>query len=182
MNGLGTKKLETERLILRKFEVSDASDMYNNWAGDPLVSEFLTWPYHTDIEVTKKILAIWEKKYSDKFYMNWAIVEKSTNNVIGSIGVVDFKESVKSAEIGYALSRMYWGRGIMPEALKRVMDFLFDDVGFNRVAACHDTDNPKSGRVMEKVGMIREGVLRQSRVNNRGITDVMWYSTIRSDR
>ena len=114
--------------------------------------------------------------------MNWAIVEKSTNNVIGSIGVVDFKESVKSAEIGYALSRMYWGRGIMPEALKRVMDFLFDDVGFNRVAACHDTDNPKSGRVMEKVGMIREGVLRQSRVNNRGITDVMWYSTIRSDR
>ena len=84
--------------------------------------------------------------------------------------------------MGYCMSRAFWGRGIMPEALKAVMAYLFDEVGLNRIAACHDANNPKSGRVMEKAGMKREGVLRQAGKNNMGICDEVWYAAIKSDR
>ena len=69
----------------------------------------------------------------------------------------------------------------MSEALRRVMDYLFDVVGLNRVAACHDVDNPRSGRVMDKAGMTREGILRQAGKNNLGIHDVVWHGAIRGD-
>ena len=70
----------------------------------------------------------------------------------------------------------------MPEALKAVLDYLFDTAGMNRVAACHDVNNPKSGRVMEKAGMKKEGVLRQSGKNNQGICDAVWHAMVRIDR
>ena len=62
------------------------------------------------------------------------------------------------------------------------MDYLFDGVGLNRIAACHDANNPKSGRVMEKAGMKREGILRAAGKNNLGICDEVWYAMIRNDR
>ena len=82
----------------------------------------------------------------------------------------------------HSVSRAYWGQGLMPEALRAVMDYLFDVVGLNRVAACHDANNPKSGRVMEKAGMKQEGILRAAGKNNLGICDDVWHAMIRSDR
>ena len=70
----------------------------------------------------------------------------------------------------------------MPEALKAVMDYLFDVVGLNRIAACHDVNNPRSGRVMDKAGMKQEGILRAAGKNNLGICDEVWHATIREDR
>ena len=84
--------------------------------------------------------------------------------------------------MGYCMSRAFWGRGIMPEALRAVMDYLFDTVGVSRIAACHDVNNPKSGRVMEKAGMKKEGVLRASGINNQGIRDVAIWAALREDR
>lgn len=70
----------------------------------------------------------------------------------------------------------------MPEALKAVMDYLFDVAGMNRVVATHDVNNPKSGRVMDKAGMKYEGTLRQAGLNMQGICDSVYHSMIRSDR
>jgi RimJ/RimL family protein N-acetyltransferase len=107
---------------------------------------------------------------------------KNTGKVIGNISVVKLIESIDAAEMGYCMSRAYWGQGLMPEALRAVMDYLFDVVGLNRVAACHDANNPKSGRVMEKAGMKLEGILRAAGKNNLGICDDVWHAMIRSDR
>lgn len=156
--------------------------MYRNWAADSEVTQFLTWLPHTSVEATKKVLSLWLQNYLDNNYYNWAIVYKETSKVIGSIAVVKLNEGTESADVGYCMSRALWGNGIMPEALKAVITFLFDEVGLNRVAACHDPQNPKSGRVMEKSGMKREGVWRQAGRNNRGICDEVWYSVLRSDR
>lgn len=182
MRPMGTRRLETERLFLRKFTLEDAEDMYKGWASDPEVTRFLTWPTHASVEATKKVLASWLPNYSSENYYNWAIEYKQTGRVIGSIAVVRLDDSVDSADMGYCMSRAMWGNGIMPEALKTVIAFLFDEVGLNRIAACHDSRNPKSGRVMEKVGMKREGILRQAGRNNQGICDEVWYSMLRSDR
>lgn len=181
MNLLGTKTLESERLILRKFVIDDAEDMFNNWASDDEVTKYLTWPTHASIDVTKFVLNDWIANYEKNDFFNWAIELKETGKVIGNISVVRINENVLSADIGYCMSRPLWGNGIMPEALKTVLDFLFNEVEFNRIVACHDIANPKSGRVMEKVGMKYEGVLRQAGKNNRGIIDEVWYSILKAD-
>jgi len=182
MQKTGTQRIETHRLILRPFTVEDAQDMYDNWASDPEVTKFLTWPTHTGVEVSRRVLADWIGRYGDGCFFNWAIEWKETGQVIGNIAVVKLDEGKEAADMGYCLSRAFWGRGIMPEALRAVMDFLFDTVGLNRVAACHDVKNPKSGRVMAKAGMKQEGVLRGGGKNNLGICDEVWCAMIRSDR
>lgn len=85
------------------------------------------------------------------------------------------------ADVGYCMSKAWWGKEIMPEALRAVIAFFFEEVGMNRVAARHDRNNPKSGRVMEKAGMTYEGVQRMGGRNNQGIVDEVWYSILRSE-
>jgi RimJ/RimL family protein N-acetyltransferase len=106
---------------------------------------------------------------------------KEDGTVIGSISAVKLDENINAAEIGYCLGRAYWGRGIMPEALRAVMDYLFDEAEVNRIAAYHDVNNPRSGRVMQKAGMQYEGTHRQAGKNNRGICDLVCYAALRSD-
>ena len=182
MNKAGTQQIETHRLILRPFRMEDAEDMFGNWTSDPEVTRFLTWPTHSSIEATRWVLSDWMPRYESGDYFNWAIEWKETGGVIGSIAVVKLDEEKESAEIGYCLGQAFWGRGIMPEALRAVMDYLFDTVGVHRIAASHDARNPKSGRVMVKAGMKKEGVLRGAGKNNQGICDDVWYAMLKSDR
>ena len=182
MNRTGTKTIETPRLLLRRFTIEDTDDMYENWASDSEVTRYLTWPTHTDVDATRALLEDWVAKYADGTFFNWAIELKSTGRVIGNISVVHLREDIDEAVIGYCLSRAYWGQGIMPEALTAVMDYLFGAAGMNRIAAYHDSNNPKSGRVMQKAGMKWEGTLRAADRNNQGICDKVLYAMLRSDR
>ncbi len=182
MQKTGTQRMETHRLILRPFTMEDAEDMYANWASDPEVTKFLTWPPHADVGVTRAVLGSWIPQYTDGGYFNWAIEWKETGAVIGNISVVKLNETTEAADLGYCMSRAFWGRGIMPEAMRAVIDYLFDVVCLNRVAACHDVKNPKSGRAMEKAGMKTEGVLRGAGKNNQGVCDEVWHAILRSDR
>lgn len=182
MNLTGTQQIETHRLILRPFRAEDAEDMYSNWASDPEVTRFLTWPTHSNADVSRKVLEDWISHYPEGGYFNWAIEWKETGSVIGNIAVVRFEEAMETADIGYCMSRAFWGRGIMPEALRAVTDYLFDTVGVRRITASHDVNNPKSGRVMAKAGMRKEGVFRGAGKNNQGICDLAWYAALSSDR
>ena len=181
MEKIGTQRIETERLILRRFTLEDAPAMYERWANDPEVTRYLTWQPHRSVEDSRAILSEWVARYGEGDYYNWAIELKGVG-VIGSIGVVSQEEQTQSAEIGYCIGRAYWGRGIMPEALRAVLDYLFDEAHFRRVSAKHDIENTNSGRVMEKAGMRCEGVLRGAGYNNRGIIDIVLRATILSDR
>lgn len=181
MNKNGTQRIETERMILRPFVMEDAGDMYRNWASDPEVTKFLTWPTHKSMEISKMVLKDWIPQYADGGYFNWAMEYKENGQVIGNISVVKLREDIGAADMGYCMGRAYWRKGIMPEALKAVMAYLFDNVGLNRVAACHDVNNPKSGRVMDKAGMKLEGIWRQAGLNNQGICDEVWHAALRGE-
>lgn len=181
MENKGTQTLETNRLVLRRFRIDDADDMFKNWASDAEVTKFLTWPPHVDVYLTKTLLDDWIDKYSDPAYYNWVIELKEINEIIGNISVVKLNEETEAADIGYCMGKAWWGRSIMPEALGAVIKYLFDEVGLNRVAACHDSNNPKSGRVMDKAGMKLEGVLRAAGINNQGVCDKVWHSILKSE-
>ena len=183
MEHCGTQRLETDRLILRRYVAEDAAAMYKNWASDDEVTKYLTWPTHSDPEISQKVTEDWVKQYSNKNYYHWAILLKDNgDDPIGDIAVVGMKEAVSMAHIGYCIGRAWWHRGITSEALKAVMDFLFDIVGINRIEARHDPRNPNSGKVMEKCGMKYEGTLRGSDWNNQGICDACYYALLKSER
>lgn len=160
-------ELETERLILRRFSIEDAEAMYNNWASDEDVTKYVTWETHKTVNDSMEILSLWEKEYQQNKLYNWAIVLKNTKKLIGSIGLVIVDE--KTAEIGYALSKSYWGNGIMPEAAKRVIKHCFEDLGFSEIRGKHFAKNPKSGRVMQKIGMTYLKTLHNADKDNKGI-------------
>lgn len=182
MKHLGTKTLETPRLILRPFVMDDAQAMYDNWASDPEVTRFLSWPAYQSIEDARWILDIWMKDYEKPDFYQWAIILKELSQPIGSISVVNSDDRVDMAEIGYCIGRAWWRQGIMPEALAAVMDYLFDEVGMQRIEAGHDPNNPASGAVLRKCGMQYEGTLRRRIRSNQGITDVAWYSRLKEER
>ena len=182
MNKAGTQRIETHRLVLRQFRIEDAEDMFNNWASDPEVTRFLTWPVHQSVDVTKYVLDDWISHYGDGGFFNWAIEWKETGSVIGNIAVTILHEETEAAEMGYCIGRAFWGRGIVPEALRAIMDYLFDTVGVNRIEAAHDVNNPKSGRAMEKAGLKLEGIHRGYGRNNLGICDVVIRALTKADR
>lgn len=182
MNHCGTQRLETGRLILRRYINADAAAMYKNWASDEEVTRFLTWPTHPNQEVSGRVIEDWVNQYSDDSYYHWAIILKDNGEEpIGDIAVVSLKENVSMAHVGYCIGRNWWHQGITSEALKAVMEFLFDVVDVNRIEARHDPRNPNSGKVMEKCGMKYEGTLHSSDWNNQGICDACYYALLKSE-
>ena len=177
----GTQTIETSRLILRRAVREDAEAMFRNWASDPEVTKFLTWPAHSNIAVSEMVIGSWLQEYEKENYYQWMIVLKDIGEPIGSISVVRQNDRVEEAEIGYCIGSRWWHQGIMSEALNAVIQYLFEEVGMNRVAARHDPNNPHSGGVMRKCGMQYEGTLRSSDRNNQGICDAAQYAILRSD-
>ena len=178
----GTKTIETERLILRQFTKGDAEAMYQNWASDDEVTKHLTWPTHESVEISQAVLADWTSHYAEADFFIWAIVLKENGpEPIGSISAVHISEKIDCAHMGYCMSRAHWRKGIMAEALTALIGFFFDEVGCNRIEADHDPNNPASGRVMQKAGMLHEGILRQAGRSNLGIIDVSRWAILRCD-
>ena len=181
MNHMGTVKIETNRLILRRFTMKDVNAMYINWASEDEVTKYLTWPAHTSVDVTHKVLEEWIPQYSETDYYNWAIELREIGEPIGNITAGKLDDEKASAFLGWCLGTRWWGQGIMPEAARAVLQYLFAEVEYNRIAAKHDSENVKSGRVMQKIGMTREGTFRASGKNNRGIVDEVYYSILREE-
>lgn len=182
MKNLGTVTLETERLILRKTRQNDAEPMFKNWANDERVTKYLTWaPYESveQLETTYHKFLL-ENKDKPDFY-DWKIELKEIGEPIGSIGVVQLREDVESAVIGYCLGYNWWHKGIMSEAFKEIIRFLFEDVGLNRIESYHDPRNPHSGDVMKKCGLVYEGTARQADKNMQGICDKVHYAILKGD-
>ena len=182
MEDIGTHALKSRRLLLRRFMMSDDDQMFKNWCYDARVTTYLTWEPHENKRVTQSILRSWVDDYAKPFTYRWAIVNIKDNCVIGSIDCVDVDQLNESASIGYCLSYDYWNQGIMSEALKLVIQFLFERVGFHRIEARHVSDNVSSGKVMEKAGMIKEGVFRKSERKQDGpFMDMVYYAILKED-
>ena len=181
MQHKGTPRLETPRLILRRFVPEDAEAAFRHWTSDDEVTRYLTWPTHQTPEVTEGFIRWVTDGYAAPDSYQWAIELKSNHALVGNISAVGCNEAIDAIELGWVLGRAWWGQGIMPEAAGAVLRFFFEEVGANRVWAGHDIENGKSGRVMEKIGMRREGTLRAAGRNNRGIVDMAVYGVTRAD-
>ena len=182
MKHLGTITLETQRLILRKTLESDYEPMFRNWANDERVTKYMTWAPYESAEQLKNTYHQYLLDSQEKLdFYDWKIVLKKSNELIGSIGVVKLSEDIEEAEIGYCLGASWWHMGIMTEAFQSVIQFMFEEVGVNRITATHDPRNPHSGDVMKKCGLLYEGTSRQAGKNMQGICDISRYAILKED-
>ena len=147
--------IETPRLILRPFLVTDAPAMFT-WAGDERVTRYLRFKTHEDVTESKKIIKLWVENESSSQVRNWAIVRKDTSEVVGSIGIITTSTIDERGEVGYALRFNEWNKGYMSEILPYVLTFGFESMGLHRIEATHSLSNPASGKVMQKAHMSLE--------------------------
>lgn len=147
---IGTKIIETSRLLLRPFSLEDCESMLKNWISDPNIQlEYGEPTYSSEGEVTK-LLKGWIKQYEKLDFYRWAIIEKESNQNIGQIAFCKVYIDSKSAEIEYCIGEKFWGNGYALEALSNVIDIILANTGFEKLEAFHREVNLKSGRVLEK--------------------------------
>lgn len=178
---MGTPDLETDRLLLRRFTMKDAKDMYE-YTSDPAVSKYVTWNTHQTINDSLGFIQFTLDKYKKDEAGDWGIVLKENNKFIGSCGFVWVDKTNLSGHIGYVLSRKYWNKGIMSEAVKILLKFGFNEMNLYRIEAFHKLPNEASGKVMQKVGMKYEGILRSRLFSKEQLWDVKLYAITKEDR
>lgn len=181
MEHKGTVILETERLTLRPFREDDITNSFNNWTSDTKVTEFLRWPTHQSMDITKRVISEWIDNYTDKSFYQWAIVLKEINEPIGTISAVDIDEKTNKVQIGYCIGSRWWNKGYTSEALAKIIPFFFNEVEVGRIESQHDPNNPNSGKVMQKCGLKYEGTLRKADWSNKGIVDACVYGLLVED-
>ena len=172
--------IETERLILRKLTMRDASDMFR-YCQDKEVARHVLWEAHTSILETRAYIRYNLYQYRSGAPASWGIELRETNRVVGTIGYMSYNADNSTVEIGYSLTREQWSKGLMTEALRAVIDETFHTLKVHRIEAMHFTDNSASGRVMAKCGMTHEGHMRE-RICCKGVfRDVEMWGILRKD-
>ena len=174
------KPLETKRLLIRPLQRRDAPDIYD-YSKDKEVARYVLWHHQEDISEARAVISHQRRLYRRGEPCSLGIVLKETGTVIGTIGFMSFSDEHDTAEIGYSMGRKYWNKGLMTEAVGAMIAFGFDRLGLNRIEAMHEPENPASGRVMEKNGMRREGILRQKLCNKGKYVDTVMYAILRQD-
>lgn len=174
------KTLTTERLVLRAFTMEDLADFYE-YCKDPDTGIHAGWKPHESIEESRKILHHFIEEGEV-----WAICDRSSGKVIGSIGLHHDTKRRRSFDqcrmMGYVLSKAYWGRGLMTEAAKEVLRYAFEELGLQMVTISHFAYNQRSARVIEKLGFHREGTLRRAFLRYDGqLLDDVSYSMTRDE-
>ncbi len=160
-----TKYMETERLSLRKVSQNDADILHSEILSSSERLSYLDWNYSADINETKVFIEDILNNYQNEFYFFWVIEDRKTQDFIGCIMVCNSDIKRRLAEIEYVVSEKAQGHGYITEALKKVFHFLLQDVGYYRIEGVCNIENEASARVMEKAGMVLEGVLRGRALN-----------------
>lgn len=174
------RKIETNRLLLRPFQLSDANDV-QRLAGDFEIADttlFIPHPYEDG--VAEQWINTHEENFKSNKEIIFAVSLQETKELIGSIGLILNKEHEK-AELGYWIGKPYWNKGYATEAAEAMLKFGFIELKLERIHAHYFARNPASGKVMEKLGMQYEGTLRNDIKKWGKFEDIKIYGILRSE-
>lgn len=172
--------LETERLVLRKLAMADAEAVFA-YASDPEIGRHTAWPPHRTVADSEAYLRMALGLYEGGNEALWGVVLKEEGRVVGTCGLYDIDARHATAALGYVLALRLRGRGIMPEAMKAVLAWGFGPLGLQRVQGVCRVDNAPSTRVMEKLGLAPEGVMRSCRVVKGRRIDMKLYAILQAE-
>lgn len=178
---IGTTTIETDRLLLRRFEYSDDDAMLQYWIADEKIQSMYSEPVYTTKEAVKELLDKYISSYEKEDYYRWAIILKETGECIGQIAyfLVDSKNHF--AEIEYCIGSAFQCRGYATEATKAVIRYGFEKMELHKVQICTKEINAASKRVIEKCGFLYEGTLRDYFYMDGKYIGRLYFSMLRSE-
>lgn len=175
--------LKTKRFILKKMDENYFESLVNLFSD----KDVMRYSGSEVVDVDKHVKFYLEKintMYNTKRGIRWAIIDKSTNNFIGDIGVYNIDLYSNNTEIGYTIGKSYWRHGVATECIKEIEEFAFRRLSMNRIIAMIDKNNTPSVNLAEKLGFFRDGVLREHYYNHlsKEYVSICVYSVIKSDK
>jgi ribosomal-protein-alanine N-acetyltransferase len=174
------KELYTERLFLRKIKTSDSASLFKIWS-DPEVTKFMNINSFTDKSQAKDMIELLDQLSQENKAVRYSIIELESNEIIGSCGYnsLDFENA--KVEIGYDISKAFWGKGYAPEAIFSLMDYAFNSLKFNRIEAKVEPENINSIKVLQKLNFTFEGTMRKCEKSKGKFIDLSIYSKLITD-
>jgi [ribosomal protein S5]-alanine N-acetyltransferase len=172
--------LRTERLVLRQLAEADAADIARLCADEEIAAGTLTIPHPYGIDDARGWLAMDRKRFEAGQSLVWGVTQLEGGALVGTVGLNPDRGHGR-AELGYWIGKRFWGRGYATEAAARVLEYGLTEGGLNRVFASHYLWNAASGRVLEKIGLKREGVLRQHVRKGDRYEDCVFYGLARDE-
>lgn len=170
--------LETERLLLRQLNKEDSSDLYEYFSKDE-VTKYYDLESFIEIRQAEELIHTWNMRYQEKKGIRWGITIKSDDKVIGTCGFHNWSDEHFKAEIGYELTPEFWKQGIMTEALNAILTYGFNVLEFNRIEAFIDPDNQSSRKLLEKVGLMEEGYLKEYFYEKNQFVDAVIFAVLK---
>lgn len=178
---IGTQTIETERLILRRFEYSDDDAMLRYWIADEKIQSMYSEPVYTTKEAVHELLEKYISSYEKPDYYRWAVTDKENGECIGQIAYFLMDSKNRFGEIEYCIGSDFQRRGYATEATKAVIAYGFERINLHKVQICTKTINAASKRVIEKCGFTYEGTLRDYFYMNGEYVGRLYFSMLREE-
>jgi ribosomal-protein-alanine N-acetyltransferase len=172
--------LTTNRLHLRYLRDTDLKAVFGIFSH-PEVMRYWSSPPYTEISEANTFIANVRKGYETGDFLQLGVEHASDNTLMGTCTLFAFNQQCRRAEIGYALGRPFWGQGYMHEALIRLVQYAFDDLGLNRLEADIDPRNTASAKTLERLGFLKEGHLRERWIVGEEVSDSDLYGLLKRD-
>lgn len=177
----GTQTIYSERLILRRFELSDTDAVFRNWASDEYLQKMYSEPVYETTEAVQGLLQNYIDKYEREDYYRWAVILRDTGECIGQIAYFYVDSKNHFAEIEYCIGAAFQRKGYATEAVRAIMSYGFEKIALHKVQICCKTINPASRRVIEKSGLTYEGTLRDYFYMDGEYVGRNYFSMLRSE-
>ena len=172
--------LKTEKLVLRPFRIEDAP-LVQKYAGDHKIAEMTgTIPHPYSLEMAKEWIPLHKQNWETKRSLTLAMVPVNTSEIVGCVSLI-FSMNHRRAELGYWVGVPHWGNGYCTDASRAIVQYGFDNLEIDKITSAHMTKNPASGKVLQKIGMQKEGLLRKQMVRLGQAEDLVVFGLFRDE-
>lgn len=169
------EQINTKRLYLRKMKKADAHSLFNIWS-DPDVTKFMNIANFTHERQAKEMIELFDQLAEELRAIRFSIIEKESNEIIGSCGFNTFDLERATAEIGYDLAKAHWGNGYAPECISALIDYAFSTLSITKIVAKIEPGNNNSIKVVEKLNFTFEGTFQEYEESKESFYDIKVYS------
>lgn len=180
MNKPGTKMLCSQRCYLRKLEISDSQQLFENVYSDPKVAGYMSWNLYNNVTEVENYLSKWQEHYKQN-ECYWGVFLKENNELIGTVYLYDENAGAEVGFISYCFGSKFWGNGYATETVKVVLQYGFNDIGYNNITTFVAKSNIRSQNVLSRLGFTCEATLRKRDKTDFDIEDCLSYSLLREE-
>lgn len=181
MNFCGTLPLKTQRCYLRKLEIKDYSQLYENVYSDENVSRYMSWDKHKTPQETKDYLTLWQEYYKDPTECYWGIFLSDSDTLIGTVYLYPENKKAEIGFLSYCLGSQFWKKGYGTEMVKAVLEYGFNTIGYYSITALCAKSNAPSYKLLQRSGFTFDGCLRNRDKTYLGYEDCYYFSILKDE-